>query len=75
MKYLSELELSKMPLNRLKNIRTQVLAKINNSLGYYCCEGKCQWFENENYINSSEKNEDYAYRDLINKYYDEKKTN
>lgn len=69
MNYLSESELSKMPLNRLKNIRTGILAKINSKSGEWCCEFKCEWYDNEEYLNSDEKNKDYAYRDLVNKYY------
>lgn len=68
MNYLSEEILSKMPLNRLQNIRRSILAQIHVKSGHYCCEGKCEWYENENY-SQSEKDEDYAYRDLVNKYY------
>lgn len=69
MNRLSEETLAKMPLNRLKNIRRAILAEINNKSGHYCCEMKCEWIENKNY-SQAEKDEDYAYRDLVNKYYD-----
>lgn len=73
MRKLTEQELSKLQLNRLKNIRTGILSKIQSYSGNWCCEGRCYWVENKTYANSIEEKEDYAYRDLVNKYYDKVK--
>lgn len=71
MKYLSESVLSKMDVKRLGALRRSVLAHINRCEkdGVWCCENKCQWVEDK-YHTYPNKNADYAYRDLINKYYD-----
>lgn len=73
MKYLSESVISRMPLKRLKALRTRVLAHINSreKTGKWCCELKCMWVEDAyREYPQYEKNADYAYRDMINKYYD-----
>lgn len=75
MRYLTESELSNLAFNRIKNVRTKILAKINNLSGKWCCEFNCEWKPNEDYLKSKEKDEDYAYRDLVNKYYDIAKNN
>ncbi|QOI66626.1 hypothetical protein [Erwinia phage FBB1] len=69
MKQLTEQELSKLPLNRLKNIRTGILSKIRCFSGNWCCDLKCEWVPDKDYMESARKDEDYAYRDLVNKYY------
>lgn len=71
MNRLSEETLAKMPLHRLKNIRRGVLAHINKceTDGRWCCDMKCEWVKDPDY-SYPQKDEDYAYRDLVNKYYD-----
>lgn len=69
MNYLPEETLSEIPLSRLNDIRRDVLEQIYTKSGSYCCDLKCEWYANENYT-PTERDADYAYHDLVNKYYD-----
>lgn len=57
--------LAKMSFGRLRLHRSRVLAHITKMSGNWCCEHHCEWYEKE----YPTKNEDYVYRDLVNKYY------
>ncbi len=71
MKYLSESVLSKMDIKRLRALRQSVIAHIHRSErdGSWCCDRKCEWIKDKNHTYPN-KDADYAYRDLVNKYYD-----
>lgn len=74
--YFPEEYIAKLSKNRLKGIRRGILAHINKSEkdGRWCCELKCDWIPDDTHSYPVEdKNRDYAYRDLINKYYDKVK--
>lgn len=71
MHYLSESVISKMNIERLRALRQAVIAHIHRSErdGYWCCDLRCEWVKDENHTYPN-KDADYAYRDLVNKYYD-----
>lgn len=71
MKYLSESVISKMDIKRLGALRRSILAHTNRCErdGYWCCDRKCEYVKDENHTYPG-KDTDYAYRDLVNKYYD-----
>lgn len=71
MKYLSESVISKMNIERLRALRQAVIAHIHRSErdGHWCCDLKCEWVKDKNHTYPN-KDADYEYRDLVNKYYD-----
>lgn len=70
MKYLSESVISKMDIKRLRALRRSILAHINRCErdGHWCCDLKCEYVKDETHT-YPEKDKDYAYRDLVNRYY------
>lgn len=73
MNILPESVLDKMHPLRIKRLRHSVLAHINKRErnGEYCCECKCEWIVDPNHsYPKEERDRDYAYRDLVNAYYD-----
>jgi len=78
MLYLDESYISKLSKNRLSRIRRAIIGIIHKKEkdGWWCCELKCEWIPDENHsYPQEEKNRDYAYRDLVNKYYDKRNQN
>lgn len=71
--YFPEDYIAKLSKNRLTCIRRKILTHINQSekCGHWCCELKCEWIaDGTKEYSTEDRNRDYAYRDLINKYYD-----
>lgn len=74
--YFPEDYIAKLSKNRLANMRRGIIALIHKSEkdGHWCCEFKCDWIHDDSHSYPVEdRNRDYAYRDLINKYYDRAK--